>query len=377
MRIYINWPKIEKRENVSMKIIFACTCACLLLLTMAQVGTSQQAELPIWNVGDTWAMGDPDFDIEFTMDIEGISFDVSGSGSCYSIYEVVGAEGQEYGVDMAVGIKMDMVMDISGSVVGEPVSGSMNIEMVMKMDGTFYYTKDELALAGGDLMMDLDIEESGSVKGGGQTQDFSMSMDTMSDMNLTYNPPFDLFDFPIAVGENWTAESTVTITGSISGKVEAMGEKQSFSDQPIEETVNMSASISCPGTVDIPLASTCYELVMSGTGLGQTGPLTGLAGKQYYSPDRGFIVAAESSLSEAMSSAALGSEMDLPYLEDIGLGGEETINLNPVTEQEARDAIAGMSLGDEGISIALIAAIVAIVIIAIVAALVVVRRRHA
>jgi len=357
------------------RIILAGICVCLLFLTTVQIGVSQPAELPTWDIGDTWAMGTSDIDLTFAMTSEGITFDTTVSGSYYVVYEVVGIEEQEYMVDATGGIEITMDMDISGQA-----SGSMQMEMVTKMDGTLYYTKDELAVNRADVAMGLEIEFSGSFMAEGQTGSLDGSLDASSDMSITYNPPFDLFDFPITVGESWTTESVATVTGSVSGsvsiKVKAAGEDYSISEpisEPIYETVDMSLSVSCPGTVDIPLASTCYKLVVSGTGLAQASPFMP-AETLYYSPDRGFIIASEASFSEALSGASLGLEESIPYLGDI-TWGEEAITSSSVTEQEAQDALAGM--GAKGIDLVLIGAIVAIVIVAIAAVLVVVRRRLA
>lgn len=356
-----------------MKVILAGICACILFLTTVQMGMApQEAELPTWNVGLTWAMGKPDFDLSFTYTSMGMTLDATGSGSYYVIYKVGAIEGQEYRVDVTGGLEMIMDIDISGSVGGEPVSGSMHMTMAAKVDGTIYYTRDELAVVRANETLDLDIGFSGSITAAGQTQSFSGSMDVSGNIGITFDPPLDIFDFPITVGESWTAESVATVTGSMSGTMRMDSVEQSIS-QPLAETVNVSLSISCPGTVDIPLASTCYKIVVSGTGMAQASPFMP-ANVLYYSPDRGFIVAAELPFGEALSGASFGSEENIPFVGGIA-GGEETITLSSVTEQEARDAIAEM--GAKGIDIVLIGAIVAIVIVAIAAVLVVVRQRRA
>lgn len=363
-----------------MRVILTGICACLLFLTTVQTGVAQQAEVPTWDIGLTWAIGKPDIDLTFTYTTMDMTVDATGSGSYYVIYEVVGIEGQEYRVDLAGGLDMIMDMDISGVSAGQQVSGSMHMTMAAKVDGIIYYTKNELAVARADETLDIDMEFSGSVTGGGQTVSLSGSLDASGNMGITFNPSLDIFDFPIMVDESWTAESVATVTGSMSGSISLTvatdGEEQSFSEpisESLDQTVNVSLSVSCPNTVDIPLASTCYKLVVSGTGMAQANPFMP-ASVLYYSPDSGFVVAAELPFGEALSGASLGSEEDIPFFGDI-MGGEETIALSSVTEQEARDAIEG--IGAEGIDIVLIGAIVAIVIVAIAAVLVVVRRTRA
>ena len=359
-------------ENVSLRVLLTGICACLLFLTTVQTGVAQEAELPTWDVGLTWAMGKPDIDLTFTYTTMGMTLDATGSGSYYVIYKVGAVEDQEYRVDVTGGLDMIMDIDISWVSAGEQVSGSLHMTMTAKVDGTIYYTRDELAVTRAEETLDIGMDFSGSVTGGGQVVGLSGSLDASGNMSITFNPPLDLFGFPIAVDESWTAESVATVTGSMSGTMRMDGEEQSIS-QPLAETVNVSLSVSCPGTVDIPLASTCYKIVVSGTGMAQASPFMP-ASVLYYSPDRGFIVAAELPFGEALSGASLGSGEDIPFFGDI-MGGEEAIALSSVTEQEAQDAIAGM--GAKGINIILIGAIVAIVIVAIAAVLVVVIRRRA
>jgi len=354
------------------RIILAGICACFLFLTTVQMGMAQQAELPTWDVGLTWAMGEPDFDISFTYTTMGITLDASGSGSYYVIYKVGAVESQEYRVDLTGGLDIVMDIDISGSSLEQEVSGSMHMTMAAKVDGTIYYTKDELAVVRANETLDLGMDFSGTVTAAGQTQSFSGSMDVTGNMGITFDPPLDIFDFPMTVGESWTAESVATVTGSMSGAIKMDGVEQDLS-QPLDDTVYVSLSISCPGTVNIPLASTCYKIVVSGTGMAQASPFIP-ANVLYYSPDKGFIVAAELPFGEALGSASLGSEGSIPFVGDLA-GGEETIILSSVSEQEAQDAIAG--IGTKGINPILIGAIVAIVIVAIAAVLVVVRRRLA
>lgn len=312
-------------------------------------------------------MGESDIDLTFVTTFGGVTLDATGNGSFYVIYKVGAIEGQEYRVDVAGRLEMIMDMDISGSYLEmQPVSGSMHVTMVVKVDGGYYYTKDELALTRGNETVDLDFDFSGSATAAGQTQSFSASIDGTGDMSITFDPPLDLFDFPISVGESWNAMSTARVTGSVSGNLKMEMAGQSFSkpiSESLDETVYVSLSVSCPGTVDIPLVSTCYKLDVTGRGVREASPFMP-ATTLYYSPDRGFIVASEIDLGEAISGVTLGSEESIPYAGGIteAMG---TITPSPVSEQEARAAIEG--LGAKGIDIVpvLIGVIVAVIIVVI------------
>lgn len=370
---------------MDIKAIFAGMCACFLFLTIVPESTAQ-AELPTWNVGDTWAMGARDVDITpiFTVIMENLkqiysdlTYEASGKLSYFIIYKVDAVEAQQYRVAVDWGIEMTADMSYSISYQGQQSSVSTNMTMVAKINGTIYYTKNELAVARQDLALDLDMDFSISGSGAMDTN-VSGSADMTGNMSATYNPSLDIFDFPITIGENWTAESDVTVTGSITGKVSAMGMEQSTS-QSLDNTFHLSLSASCPSTQDVTLPdgsiATCYKLVVSGTGYASPLPLTGTL---YYSPDQRFIVATGLTFDDVMGTASFGSTETLPsYTQSItGAEGEQVLfTMSPVTEQEARDAIAGM--GAKGISIVIIGALAAIIIAAIAAVLVIVRRRRA
>lgn len=349
--------------------------ACLLLLVMVPVGVAEQAELPTWSVGDSWALGTDDINLSYTVTNSGLTYDVTGSGSYYITYEIVGAEGDEYTVNMSSGFEFNMNADTSGTIQGMQASGSMNITMVGEIDRTIYYTKDELAVSRASGTTDLEIDAPGSFTVGGQSEDISMTIDLKGNTNTNYSPSLDLFDFPINVDENWSAESTATITGSMSGNMDMdfMGESYS---QPISEnldrSVDMSVSVECPGTEDVSSASTAYKLVMTGTEMSQTSPFMS-GGTLYYSPDAGFIVASEVNLSKAMSSTTLGTEEDISFAQGF-TGADQTISLNSVSVQEAKDAIAEMGEEGKGINMMLVGALIGVVA-AILVILVVLSRR--
>lgn len=372
-------------ENVSVKAIFAGTCVCLLLLVMTPVGTAQQAELPTWEVGDTWAMGASDLDLapllqyveenlRQTYAAMGVTdFSISGSGKLdiYEIYEVVEVQAERYKVSVSMGLEMDMSLDLALTMGTESGSGHLGLSTFMKADGFLYFTKDKLAAAEEDVSGTMEINMPIQMQAAGQTIDMTMKINANFEMRLVYDPPLDIFNFPITVGENWTTQSNVEITGTMDITVSTAGVEQSLSI-PLDNTTQLSLPFRCSTTTDVTLedgsTSTSYKIEYSMEGVGYT--TLPLKGAFYYSPDRKFIVGSDLSMLPGVAgeigTMALG-----------GLEGRASLgSMAAVTEQEARDAIAGMG-PKEGISIVLIGAIVAIVIVAIAAVLVVVRRRRA
>jgi len=352
---------------------------------MTPVGTAQQAELPTWEVGDTWAMGASDLDLapllqyieenlRQTYAAMGVTdFSISGSGKLdiYEINKVVEVQAERYKVSVSMGLEMDMLLDLALTLGAESGSGHIDLSVVMKADGFLYYTKDKLAAAEQELSGTMEINMPMRIQAAGQTIDTTMNMNTNFEMHLVYDPPLDIFNFPITVGENWTAQSNVEITGTMNITMSAAGGEQSLSI-PLDNTFQLSLPFRCSTTTDVTLedgsTSTSYKIDYSLEGVEYIPPM--LKGAFYYSPDRKFVVKEDISMLPGIAgeigTMALG-----------GLEGRASFgSMAAVTEQEARDAIAGMG-PKEGISIVLIGAIVAIVIVAIAAVLVVVRRRRA
>jgi hypothetical protein len=275
-----------------------------------------------------------------------------------------------------VAVTAGLEMNMNYSVSYQEQQISMSAAAVVKINGTAYYTKDNLAISRQDLTLDLDMNISAS----GMGQNTSGSFDMTGTMSAVYNPALNIFDFPISVGENWTSESDVTITGSLSGKANIAGVEQSVS-LPLDNTMHISFSANCPSTQDMELAdgttSTCYKIVASSAS--QLGPIP-FTGTYYYSPDQRFVVAQELTFGNMMSSATLGSKGILSSYTS-GVAGAESgqalFNLSPMTEQEARNAIAEMSVGGGGINLVLVGFVVVIIVIVIAAVVVIKKRRSA
>ncbi len=360
----------------SVKGILAGICAGLLLLAMAQVGISE-ANVPTWQVGDTWAMGASNIDlapliqyIEQEIETMGGSADLTGTLSVYEIFKVVEVQATQYKVEISMGLEMNISGTMSVTQAGQTQSGSLNLTFTAKADGYAYFTKDTLALAKEELSGDMDLTMS--MQADGQTVD--ITMDVSSETTITFDPPLDIFNFPITVDNSWTAESTATVTGTISGTVSMTGLGEQSISQPLDTTTSVSIPFQCPSTADVTLedgsVSTCYKITQSGASVGGVTP-TCLGGTAYYSPDKGFIV--KQDLMGLPGAAGQTGEMSLA-----GVGSTASLgSINPVTVQEAESAIAGMGVG--GIDIVLLAIIIGVVVAVVVTIVVVVFaiRRHA
>lgn len=361
-------------------------CAFLLVLGVSQT-TASQAEVPTWNVGDTWSMGVDDIDLTpvFTTlmeNIQGIDYTITGNLGYYIVYEIVAEDIQQYTMSVLEGA--EMTMSLSGSYGGQQMFASGNATMVVKMDGTIYYTKDALAITQVDVTINMDVEFSGTggdLSGLG-AQTVSGSLKLSGNFSATFNPPLDIFDFPISIGDNWTINSTATITGSLSGTLSMSGLGEQSLSTPLDTTLPISILATCPNTQNITLpdgsVSTAYKIVLSGTGIGGANPLIP-ASVIYYSPEQRFIVAQELSFKDAMNAMTAGNQETYSTY-TLGVASVENdqtlFTMNPMTKDEVTSAMVG--LGAEGIDLLLLGAIMAVIatviIIAIITVVLVKRR---
>lgn len=378
--------------KVSVKHALAGVCAFLLMLVVSQTAVSQ-AEAPTWNVGDTWGMGARDIDLTpiFAALIEnmggymqGIDYTVTGNLSYYLIYEVVAEDAQQYTMSTTEGAEMIMTMSMNGSYGGQQISASGNATMTVKMDGTIYYTKDTLAVTQVDatINMDVTLSVTGAGLDGLGTQTVSRSLKLSGNLSAVFDPPLNLFDFPISVGDSWTINSTATVTGNLSGTMSMPGFGEQSLDTPMDATLPISISATCPGTQNFTLpdgsVTAAYKIVLSGTGMGGANPLMP-ASVIYYSPEQRFIIAQDLSFEDAINGMTAGKKEDYSSL-TFGVAelesGQTLFTMNPMTKEEATNAMAGLGAG--GIDLVLLgvilAVIIAIVVIAIVT-VVLVRRR--
>ncbi len=318
----------------------------------------------------------------------GINYSMAGKLSFYLIYKVTGADAQQYTVATTEGAEMTMTISMSGSYGGQQVSGSGDATMVVKIDGTSYFTKDNLALKRLDATIDMDMTFTASGTGMGTigATSYSGTMDVSGSLSITYDPPLNLFDFPISAGDSWSINSTATMTGNLTGKISMPGYGDYSLDTPLTTTIPISISASCTGTQNYTLpdgsTTTAYKIVYSGTSLGGSNPFIPAA-TIYYSPDQGFIVAQELSFDDALGGMTVGTQEDYKGYtfgaSDVK-SGQALFTMAPMTEAEARSAIGGLGKAEAGADLVLIGAIVAvlvIVIVLIVVAVLLVRRRRA
>ncbi len=352
--------------------------SAFLLLMGAVPGTGSQAEAPTWNVGDSWSMGAMHVDLTPILtalmeDIPGISYDASGDMSYYTVYEVVGEDEQYYIMEVNEGAGINMALSFSGSYEAQSGTGSAEVFMTVTINGTTRHLKNNLAITQveGTIDMKMDMSFSGSGFG---TSELSLpggsaSLDLSGDFQATFEPPLDIFDFPITIGDSWLINSTATVTGNLSGTINIPGFGSQSQDIPLDATVPISITATCPETQNLTLpggsVTTAYKIVLSGTGMGSANPFMP-ASVLYYSPDSGYVVAQELSFGDAMSAMTTGNQDELSMF-SLGAAeaGEDQVlfTMNPMTKDEAMSGIAALgSRGMDWLTLGIIVAVILVVI---------------
>ncbi len=299
---------------------------CVISL-IAPLSASQSTDVPEWELGQTWSMGyemdigemyDSAFDYSDDMigyDESIASYDMSASGEMgfYQIFKITDVTEDEYvmsitaggGIHSSYSFQTTMMMEKEGTydwdedwenIPKELKTFGSDIEthITVAMDGEARFEKDTLALKSMEFeisicmkydletknMPDYDYDWEENTREVKYT-DMEMKMDGKIDISLDigFEPPLDLFDFPIHVGKEWTVESTMTLSGAYSGYFDATGlpeemteemEKEGYSfpiileeldipgaeleDGLIPETkLPLSFDMKCTGTEDIEL----------------------------------------------------------------------------------------------------------------------------
>jgi hypothetical protein len=224
--------------------------------------------------------------------------------------------------------------------------------------------------------MDVDGDMKTSVLSG------PIAMDMTTSYTVSYNPPLDLFDFPLSVGDSWTVNTSVNIEGTSTGSVSGLfGGTQPISET-LSETVDLSISASCPGTKTVQLpdgtSTTAYRVSLSydwGEFAEGFPTVPFLAGQEiYYSPDTGYIVGGKVSLADILGGLETAGT-SVPGVS--GLGAADTFEFSAMSEQEILKAVAEMGRKEKGAGIPLallVGVVIGVAVLVVVATLAM--RRH-
>lgn len=216
--------------------------------------------------------------------IDSYSIDINGDMGFYQIYEITGDDGDEYTMDITGGggIHIDGSFSVSGQFPKEgnytidsddydtwqddipteemTMKGKGNFHLTIGIDGTAHFTKDTNALKDIDLTLsmgmkgkfegknlpinsDTDLSYSSSFENGTyvtnvegyavygyEDVDMKLNGDISAHVNAVFDPPLDIFNFPIYSGKTWDMDSNVTMSGSYEGRIDADGLPDEFKE---------------------------------------------------------------------------------------------------------------------------------------------------
>lgn len=216
-------------------------------------GTGPGAQLPEWTIGDGWSFGKVvDLEKEFKDEIdEGLAeirnqgfdanVDVAGGLGVYLGVEVIDDDKQVngyecydvkvtggIGIDFSLDARVKGSMDIYGTSISIDGDGSAYAVGEAILDGHVYYTVDNLAIAKIDLTLTAELEAEAHIDATMTTNDVAqrVKLDASIDVvdveitfQLSFDPPVDMFQFPVKVGDVWYVPRTdTTVSGVLNAK---------------------------------------------------------------------------------------------------------------------------------------------------------------
>jgi len=275
--------KLNKCMNVRrMGGLFAILFAMAMVLNSTAPVMAQGANAPTLNVGDSAYFGGivdigkeyKDEMNEALKDFEDMGFDVNldvnGGAGAYFGWEVASntANINDYtcydialmgavGIDLGIDAKVKGSMSEYGMTVSVDAKGKAVIQGEAVLEGHLFLTVDELAVAKLQLKLTVEAEASLSMDATANYAGTNMKakVDATAEVkNVEFNlvvmfdPPIDLYDFPINQGDTWyvpAQDTEVTGSASASGTIKYDVEATITGEEPVKEseTMNLATEI--------------------------------------------------------------------------------------------------------------------------------------
>jgi hypothetical protein len=240
----------------------------MLLSLFALPNTSAAAQAPEWEEGDAWAMGgevdlgsmfdDLESDIEDLVDqmdevtLERLSVD--GDVGAWLLFEVTDVTSTEYVLEATAaaqfnidaGVEISAEMDEAGTYSWDDdiptdettISIDLEAEFAGVVNVVITLEKDTAYVK--DIQVNVDISAYVSFQAENIPQedwdwesdeiviyydDYDVEIDFLLDLELNaeFDPYLNIYEFPMNVGDEWTVDSEVTITGSVDGYLDISG----------------------------------------------------------------------------------------------------------------------------------------------------------
>jgi hypothetical protein len=277
-------------NNPLTKIMISALAVTMLLVAFMPLVSAvpASAPAPTWNQGDQWGYSsklylDP-AETEITDSIDQAIIGMGGSVQkmvfnatmeSYIYVKVTEVTADQYVLTAVFCSKMSAMADVKVKVMMEaagtydwatqPPMENITMQFQMDMDYLVFqstnFTLDRTTLAikqiesFNELSFNLDLVAdniySSSMDGTNRVvtyEDYDVSIDVGVFLNLTlgFAPALNLYDFPLAVGEEWEANSLATLNGDLSGMIDVQGlpegalEDISDADDEVEFPIDLS-----------------------------------------------------------------------------------------------------------------------------------------
>ncbi|MDD1770277.1 MAG: hypothetical protein LUO79_04240 [Methanomassiliicoccales archaeon] len=264
-------------KAVAMVLLLAFSC----LLVPAASAAVPPAQAPVWQNGETWAVGSefdwgsdlagPIQNLTEDLGIPGVSFDefrLAANGSSWIVFEVTDADATEYHLNGKLAMKFNFELHLKVTAQLPDPGTYENIGLAPKsqrtiqadavlnlafiVDTNTVFENGTLAVKSSSIEMigsamasldlknfpDLSLLANGTVSYINYHFDVKFNADVL--LNLIFDPWLDVFHFPINELESWDVESNVTLSGSVTGYLNVNGlplsvEQMLFSNPYLEE----------------------------------------------------------------------------------------------------------------------------------------------
>ena len=321
------------------------------LLSFSMHGKGQ-ADAPQWEKGDKWSMGyETDLGEMITTmlgtleesdgEFGSIDHDIQGKAGYFMIFEITEATDTQYTMDMATGGGIDIDgnakitsqmpeegtyrhdsddWDYEPPMVDKEVSIDLFLDVSLNVDGQVHFTKDDVKLEDLELVMtfkgDFDLEmlnfpetdydydyetDEEVIIVDYNDYDISGSVDIKVTLDMEFDPPLDIFNFPIEEDEEWVARSNMTVSGTYQGTIDIQGlpdliglamNEEGFSFPMILEDLDTGSDDLRDGVleeqtvpVSIPFSCTGTEMITLADGSSSEAYVIGFPEQEYYDED--------------------------------------------------------------------------------------------
>jgi hypothetical protein len=212
------------------------------LFSGASATKGEKWEKPVWKAGDKLLDVRGQVDVGQILGSSGYGSYGSGASGTVAYHAFLTVDSKDamkagvpnYKIDVDFGIDADVSMETSQNLQGYSYKIAFDFDILLDVTGSIYLTVDKIALTELDLAMGMDYALKMDITTNNpDLKDLAGSMSIDGNMNMTStalaNPPLDIFDFPVVVGEHWntsaselhvvnTATGTSTITNTNGSK---------------------------------------------------------------------------------------------------------------------------------------------------------------